>query len=1186
MVFATAVPWSAAQETLVQRPATASPDGTVARQLKLGTVISREPVNQSQAYEIYLRASDFLDLLIRKGDLHIFVAVFSSGGELLGKFPSTRYEPLRVALVGEQAGVYRLEVRSLETSAANGFYDLKVETQRSATAQDRKTVAAVRACAAASGLRAEWKEQALREAISKYKEALKLWRAVNQNTEATKTLESIGEIHFSLGENRQALSYYRQAFKAARISHDPLDETRELNKVGYVQSYLGMSNLALAYSTRALAYYSRPRAKRLDDEDRRAEAEARNSAGEAHYALGNPRKSIDSFNDALSQWHAAQDRSGEALASLNLGYAYSDLGDLERAQKHLNEALSICQKIGERRGEAQALTALGTIHAFWGEKQVALDRHAQAMNIFRTLGDHEGQAVALNSIGQAYEDLNEPQTAMDNYHRALQIFAERSHRDFEAVTRYYLGRVYNSLGNKEKALEYFEQSRLQGRQSGQQRVTAYALAAISALRSAEGHRQEALGQLTQVLRLYRSLADRHGQLDTLNNIGHIYDSLGETRTALQYYQQALLLSRAAGDRMAEAATLYNIAHAEVTTGALRDALLNIENSLSAIESLRSQIVSPELRASYFASVHQHFELYIDLLMRLDKLQPDQGFAATALQASENSRARALYEILSEASAHIRQGVEPSLLEQERSLQRSLSAKATYQLRLLDRTADSEQIAEADRELRDLNTAYQQVETQIKQRSPRYATLVQPAPLRLSDIQAEINDPDTLLLEYSLGEEHSYVWALTANSLTSYQLPARSQIEAPARALYQLLTVRQTLNESEAADYQQRIAAADGQYWKRAADLSQTLLGPVAAALGKKRLLIVADGPLQYLPFEALPTPMLAAGRFEDATEGVPLMLDHEIISLPSASTLAVIRRGGQLSPADARLVAILADPVFTRNDPRVHASSETTAQAQPTTEESPAVLANENSAPAELTNIPRLPATREEAEAIMAVTPGGDGMMATDFEASRALAMSGQLGRYRIVHFATHGFINIDHPELSGIMLSQLSREGRGQAGFLQIHDVYNLELSGTQLVVLSACRTGLGKEIKGEGLVGLTRGFMYAGSTSVVASLWKVDDHATAELMKHFYQGMFAEKLTPAAALRQAKEKMWRQERYRPPFFWAAFVLQGEYRDAIAIPRPHRIKTYILIAIALLSILTVGLYCLRRLRRNRLARS
>jgi CHAT domain-containing protein len=269
---------------------------------------------------------------------------------------------------------------------------------------------------------------------------------------------------------------------------------------------------------------------------------------------------------------------------------------------------------------------------------------------------------------------------------------------------------------------------------------------------------------------------------------------------------------------------------------------------------------------------------------------------------------------------------------------------------------------------------------------------------------------------------------------------------------------------------------------------------------------------------------------------------------------------------------VLADPVFERTDSRVNVAAEQAALPA-------AFSAIRDSVSPGANDIPRLLASRKEAEEIMAVTPSGEGFVATDFDAGRTITSTGVLGQYRIVQFATHGVVNTQHPELSGSILSVVDRDGESVDGFLQLHDIYNLDLSQTQLVVLSACRTALGKEVKGEGLMGLTRGFMYAGSKSVIASLWKVDDRATAELMKHFYHAMFDEGLPPSAALRKAKETMWRQPRWRAPYFWAAFVLQGEYQDGIIVQRKGHTWTYFIIAFGVISLLAIGYFAERALR-------
>jgi CHAT domain-containing protein len=369
-----------------------------------------------------------------------------------------------------------------------------------------------------------------------------------------------------------------------------------------------------------------------------------------------------------------------------------------------------------------------------------------------------------------------------------------------------------------------------------------------------------------------------------------------------------------------------------------------------------------------------------------------------------------------------------------------------------------------------------------------------------------------------------------------------------------LTAPQPQPGDTEAKYQARIKEARESYWSQATELSRMLLGPVATQLGKRRLAIVADGALQYIPFAALPkaSPDDNEGRSPGA-EPQPLFVEHEIVNLPSASTLATLRREIAGRKPAAKSLGVLADPVFADDDTRVRRNvGKAGAKEKTRSAESDEMdigflqmtrSGRETGVIGAEGGFGRLLGTRREAAAISALVPERERMQALDFEASRTTALRPELGEFRIVHFATHGILNNIHPELSGIVLSLVDKAGLQQDGFLRLQDIYNLKLPA-ELVVLSACQTGLGKEIKGEGLIGLTRGFMYAGAPRIVASLWKVDDRATSELMKRFYQGMLGpERLRPADALRQAQLSIWKEKQWREPYYWAAFVLQGEWK-------------------------------------------
>src|SRR5262245_41533190 len=947
----------------------------------------------------------------------------------------------------------------------------------------------------------------MQKALEKYNEALPLWRAVGDRRGEANTISNIGTVNVLLGEMQKALEKFNEVLPIFQATGDREGEATVLNNIGQIYDSLGEKQKASEKYNEALPIFQAIG-------DRSGEALVLNNIGAVYHSMGERQKALEKFNEALPIRRAVGDRGGEAETLSNIGVAYEALGETQKALEKYDEALPLWRAVGDRNGEATIITNIGAIYRSLEERQKALEKFNEALSIWRALGDRRGEAITLNHIGLVYKSLGETQKALEKFNEALPIRRAVGDRGGEAQTLNNIGLIYHSLGETQKALEKYNEA----------------------------------------LRINRAVGDRSGGAVTLHNIGAAYQSLGETQKALEKYNEALSLRRAVGDRNGEATTLLGIARAEQKRGNLTQARQTIEQAVGLIESLRTNIAGQELRASYLASRQEFFESYIDVLMQTHMQNPAAAFDAVALAVSERARARSLLELLKEASADIRQGVDSSLLERERSLQQRLNAKATEQARLLNRKHTPEQAESAAKEITSIITEYEELQGKIRASSPRYAALTQPQPLNLSGIQQQVLDPQTLLLEYSLGKNASYLFVVSQTSLSSHQLPKRTEIEAATRRVYELLTAPQPRPGETETKGQARVAEARANYWPQAKALSQMLLGPVASQLGKKRLAIVADGALQYIPFAALPAP--SPGNDEgrnSVAEPQPLFVEHEIVSLPSASTLATLRRETAGRKPAEKSLAVLADPVFTNDDTRVRRNvgkAEAKEKTRSADSEETDVVSLQMTRSGRETGViraeggfGRLLSSRREATAILALVPERERMQALDFEASRTTALRPELGEYRIVHFATHGILNNVHPELSGIVLSLVDEAGQQQDGFLRLQDIYNLKLPA-ELVALSACQTGLGKEIKGEGLIGLTRGFMYAGAARIVASLWKVDDQATSELMKRFYQGMLGpEELSPVGALRQAQLSLWKQKQWRAPYYWAAFVLQGEWK-------------------------------------------
>ena len=697
---------------------------------------------------------------------------------------------------------------------------------------------------------------------------------------------------------------------------------------------------------------------------------------------------------------------------------------------------------------------------------------------------------------------------------------------------------------------------------------------IARVYGAQRHYERALKQHQKIQKFFKSIGDLRGHAMALNTQGDFFFQIGEKQKALDVYGQAFSLSGKMGDKGILISALYNLARANKALGHHETALSLIKQSFALIEEVRTNVGSPDFRASYFSGVKQHYDLCIEILMQLDRLRPGQGFAAEAFSVSEQGRARLLLDLLSESrSKNIHEGAAKDLLERERRLKGLLRLQAQHQMALSLSGKESTETVEVNAQIAELRSQYQVVQAQLREQNPRLFAFEQFAPVGLERIQEELRDNNSILLEYALGDEHSYLWAITSTSVQTYELPPRKEIEDAAKELYGLITARQGSDQS-AKEYHAKIEAADNSYSEKASNLSRILLGPVADQLGTRRLVVVTEGALQYISFAALPSP-LAQTTGSNGSSKTVVVDTNEVVVLPSASTLIAIRGAQSRKSSPGKLVAIIADPVFTLTDDRVRSEAQSSTVAKAAAEKDP----NQPGMQTIELNLTRLVHAAEEADAISDGAPWGTTLVAKGFDASRETVMSSEVTRSQIVHFATHGFFHDKHPELSGIALAMVDPNGVETNGVMSLPDIYSLDLSA-ELIVLSACQTALGKDLKGEGLVGLTHSFISAGANSVVASLWKVDDRATAVLMDHFYDAMLQEGMSPAAALRSAQLKLKQDSRWSTPYYWAGFVIQGEYSNHIVVDR-HRWLRVCLVILFLLILIAAALFVLQKRKRR-----
>lgn len=1090
--------------------------------LEQGKLVEREiSGNEIHSYNLTIPAGGYAHVDVEQNGISVSLTIFVDGQQQRFIDNAGGGDPERLSLVSQNATTYRVDVRPSDSVAPRAKYVIVLKEARTATEADTARVEAEQLFEAGMQHLYKQAKESRREALEKFQQSISFWQTAKEKSQEARAYYLMAYTYNVLGEHQKAEEIAGRGLPIAKASGDASVEAYLFDAIGLSYNDRGERKKALEFYQQALPLRA--------PADRVGRANTLNNIGIAHAWISERAKAIEYLNEAVTILGEVGDRSKQATALSSLCVIHNDLSEFQKGLDYCNRSLKIKREVNDRAGEATTLNNIGAAYSGWGEYQKALDAYLQARAIHKSLGERSGEGVTLNNIAWVYAMLGDYDKAIEIYNQALPPFREVGYKYGIATTLSNIGVNYADKKDFRKALEiHLEVLPLR---SDEPHGLAITLNNIAGCYSNLGDKPKALDYYNQAVAMHRKVGNRRLLANTLRNIGTFHRDAGETAKAVEYFAEALEMSRTIGDRHGEAASLGHFAKLERDRGNLLEAHKLIGEAIAATESLRVNLKSQAARAVFLASSRKYYELDIDVLMRLHKQRPDEGFAAMAFQVSEKGRARSLLELLREARAEIREGVDASLIQRDRELRRSIADRAERQTRLLSGKHTEEQAAASAREIDALTTEYEHLQAQIREGSPRYAALTEPVPLNVTEIQKQVLDRDTLLLEYALGDEKSYVWAVTPDSIGSFELPARAIVEKAARRFYQLATERgrsvpgETLVQRKA-----RLDQAEAEYPQAAAELSKILLAPVAAELKEKRLVVVGEGVLQYVPFAALPSP---------GSDNSPLIVRHEIVSLPSASVLAVLRNETENRKPASRTVAVLADPVFSADDARLRSPEKGQSAHAP---DSALADAQRSASESGLVDLTRLHFSRQEADEIARLAGEKRNLKALDFAASRTMATNEKLSDYRIVHFATHGLINNHHPDLSGIVLSLVDEQGRPQNGFLRLYDIYNLKLNA-DLVVLSACQTALGKEIQGEGLVGLTRGFMYAGAPRVVASYWRIDDRATADIMKRFYSAMLKDGLRPAAALRAAQVSMSQDKRWQSPHYWAAFTVQGEWK-------------------------------------------
>ncbi|HEX4955363.1 MAG TPA: CHAT domain-containing protein [Thermoanaerobaculia bacterium] len=835
---------------------------------------------------------------------------------------------------------------------------------------------------------------------------------------------------------------------------------------------------------------------------------------------------LEYFELAIDALQRAGDPLQSAQALQQLGEELVLAQRIDAAVVAYQEALDLARRLHRAGVAGRLLNSLGPLYQRRGEMDRAEEAYMAALLLAREDGSPDLElAVRLNQADLAYER-HRWDGALTGFRWAYDEATRRRRPSEEARALIGLAAVHFSLGMPDRVLELAWSAQAAATKARRGDLVALAFDYEGRARQRQARYGEALVALNSGLEvagkagrpdrralllntiglvytrlklgekarhafeeaagIYRDLGDAGPLVNLQANLSLLWLDLGRGEEAAKVARDSIQLALIRRDRNGEALGQLALGFALRHTGRRGEALEAANRAVALIEELRGEVSDLDSRASFLASKQIFYELQVDLLVADAAETGDARPLQAALESIERARARSLLDSLALGVGRIRAEAVP------------------------------------------WSDGSSGLDTAISDR-----TLPMARPRSFGEIQGLLEDGETTLVFFWLGTERSYVLWLDMNHVRVAVLPGRSELSNRASRLHQLYALSdQRLYQGEAA--------------VQALETSQLLLGPVLQRCSARRLAIVPADALHYLPFAALPDPTRAAGLPPE--EVPPLVERFEVVVLPSASALFEIRNGTAARPGPRRILAAIGDPVTSVHDPRLaeRLGGRPEAEVRAGGARSTAVesVAPATRARSEGPDLPPLRFAREEIDAILRWVPGDQAFSATGFEARRELVTSGQLGSYRILHFATHGRLDTERPDRSGLLLSTFDAQGRGRDGLLRALDLYGLSLPA-DLAVLSACRTALGREVSGEGLVGLTQGFLHAGTPRVMVSLWDVNDAATSELMKRFYRALLEQGLAPAAALRQAQNELRAVERWRAPFYWAAFTVHGEWRGA-----------------------------------------
>jgi CHAT domain-containing protein/tetratricopeptide (TPR) repeat protein len=844
----------------------------------------------------------------------------------------------------------------------------------------------------------------------------------------------------------------------------------------------------------------------------------------ADYFLARYPDMIVATESSLTLYRTLGDIYWQGIQEGNIASVYAQTGDSRRAEAAAEDALRIARELSDAQGVAFSEETLAEIHHERGEYQAAFDADHVAMEAIQRTPyvDEEGQV--WTTLAELFDELNDTDEERDALQKALPLIRRSSDTSAEITALCDLGLLDIHAGNLKAAAASFDSAMRLASPQHLQREEAETWLGRAQLLAAGRRLPEAMAAVQSGLDEAVAVHEVTTTAQLLQVQGDLQARLNNDPAAMQSYHRAETAWSQLSNLQQAALARASMARIEFRSGDLEAAHQDVLLALDGFEAARRKIAGHSLRESYFASVHDFYDLAIAIDLR--RARRDPSAVEEAWQITERSRARSLADAVRSSGGVAEQRLPATLLDARAATGRQIAAVQQTISRLYGTTADTGALHRAAMQLHALVLQDEDNEAHERQLSEPLALIASPRPPSLEGMRTRLLDRNDALLEYWAGSRGVTLWVITRNSLRTVRLGDFSALTAAVQAYRATLLAREEFPANESFSTRRlRIARADEELDGRALALGRLLL-PVRLPSSVHRLIVVPDGAIASIPFAALRT-----------NPSTYFIQKYELSEEPSVEVAMELRSRPAATPEQDH-IAIFADAVYNEFDPRLLKARQGnfTGQSALVSAHPPEILRSDFDVG--LSELPRLTASSREAAVIASIAGEGQVRSFLGFRATPDAVMKTPWKEFAIAHFAAHAIVNDQHPELSGIVLSTFNSRGQRQDGVLWLHDIYQ-SYSPVPLVVLSGCRTAAGRAVPNEGISGLAQAFLSSGASGVIGSLWSVEDRSAAELIPDFYRGLLGRHLSVAAALRSAQLHMI--GRHQPSFHWAAYIVEGD---------------------------------------------